>query len=202
MSRRTPGMPIPGTEKTVTAAEIAAELGLQPGSAPKDAKPRELTPNQARLKMSDRYVGEPPDDGRVEYVVSAGRDVLDLLGVDPASLPLGVEQELGAPQRRPERRHREGGAEAPPTPSPPPADDAAAKAKLAADFRAHAAKVAAIAEAAKGSGDADREARAAAEVAASRQVGEALKARGILESRRRTRQAERNRRHDGPAIRR
>ncbi len=67
-----------------------------------------------------------------------------------------------------------------PDPLPATADDAAAKAKLAADFRAHAAKVAAIAEAAKGSGDADREARAAAEVAASRQVGEALKARGIL----------------------
>ncbi len=61
MSRRTPGMPILGTEKTVTAAEIAAEAGTTAGQRPKDAKRRELTPNQARLKMSDRYVGEPPE---------------------------------------------------------------------------------------------------------------------------------------------
>lgn len=179
MSRRAPGQPIPGTEKTITAAEIAAELGLQPGSEPKEAKPRQLTPNQAAKLARDEYPGEGPDIGLEEITIPGGRDVAAALGVDLAALPVGVEQELGAPQPRPTRRAPD---DAPaPTPAPPsPADDAAAKAKLAADFRAHAKKVAEIAERAKASGDPDREAKAAAEVAASRQVGEALKAKGVL----------------------
>lgn len=100
MSRRKPGDPIPGTEGKVSAAAIGAALGMQPGSEPKEAKPQELTPNQARLKMDDKYVGEAPDDGRVEYVVKAGRDALDLLCVNPDDLPVGTEAKLGPPQAR------------------------------------------------------------------------------------------------------
>jgi uncharacterized protein (DUF4415 family) len=174
MSRITPGMPIPGTEKTISAADIAAELGLRPGSAPKEGADVPLTPEQARKLMSDEYPGETPDLGWETITISGGRDVMDVLGVNPATLPLGAEAELGAPQPRPERRPHGGGV--PPTPPL----DASTKAELAADFRAHAAKVAEVAASAKQSGDAAREAKAAAAVRASAEVGEALKARGVL----------------------
>lgn len=179
MSRLTPGMPIPGTEKTITAAEIAAGLGLKPGSGPREAKPRKLTPAQERLKMSGEWVGDGPDMGLEEFTVPAGRDVLDLLGIDPATLPVGVEAELGRPEPRPERRpDGEGFTEAHPTPPPPPAPlDASAADELRTAYRAHAAKVTAIAEAAKQSGDPAREARAAEEVRASAALGERLKAK-------------------------
>jgi hypothetical protein len=171
MSRRRPGDPIPGTEGTISGAQQAAALGLQPGSPKgKEAKPQKLTPAQARLKMSDKYVGEGPDIGLEEYTVSAGRDVLDLLGINAADLPLGVEQELGPPQLRPERR--------PDAPSPPPMPDGGASTeadKLRADYRAHVAKITAMAEAARG--DAAKEAAAAEQVRASAALGERLKAK-------------------------
>lgn len=173
MSRRKPGEPL-GPKQTISAASIAAALGLRPGSAPREAKPRALTPAQARLQMSGKYVGEPPEMGLEEFVVPAGRDVLDLLGVDPASLPVGVEAELGAPQPRPERRPDDGFTSSPSTPTPPPLDEEAA-AELRAQYRAHAAKITAIAEAARG--DAAKEAKAAEEVRASAALGERLKAK-------------------------
>jgi hypothetical protein len=178
MSRRRDGDPI-GPKKTITAAEQAAALGMQPGSAPKEGAAVALTPTQARKLMSDQWPGEAPDIGWETITVPAGRDVAAALGVDLATLPVGVEAELGPPQPRPERRPHVERESSSPT-SSPPADDAVARAKLASDFRAHAKKVAALAESAKQSGDAAREAKAAAEVAASRQVGEALRARGIL----------------------
>jgi hypothetical protein len=172
MSRRTPGMPIPGTERTISAAEQAAALGLQPGSAPKEGARVPLTPSQARKQMSDQYVGETPDIGWETITVPGGRDVLDALGVDPATLPLGVEQELGPPQPRPERRPDDEGVTTTDAPSPPTAAEAD---ELRAAYRQHAAKITEIAESAKQSGDAAREARAAEQVRASAALGERLK---------------------------
>lgn len=171
MSRLKPGMPIPGTEQTITAAEIAAELGLKPGSAPREAKPKQLTPAQARRKMSDKYVGESPDIGWEEITVPAGRDVAAALGVDLATLPVGVEAELGKPEPRPERRPESVTTAAD---TSPPLTEADAD-ELRAKYRAHAAKVKEIAEAARG--DAVKEARAAEEVRASAALGEALRAK-------------------------
>lgn len=148
MSRRTPGMPIPGTERTITAAEIAAALGLKPGRAPKEDGAPAMTPNQARKLMSDEWPDETPDIGWETHTIPAGRDVADALGVDLAKLPVGVEAELGPPQPRPERR-----PEAESSPPPRKAESNAAKtaaAEVRRKVRAHAEKVAARAVAAKG----------------------------------------------------
>jgi hypothetical protein len=95
VSRAKPGDPIPGTRRTITAAEVAAGLGLRPGSAPKEAKPTQLSPAQARRVMSGKDPGEPPDIGLEEFTVPAGRATADVWGVDLAKLPVGTEAELG-----------------------------------------------------------------------------------------------------------
>lgn len=173
-----------GPKRTVSARQIASLLGLK--DAPPPEPPIPDSPAAARLRSEGKAkeadaLMEAAKEHHAERVLPAGRDVMAALGVRPEELPVGVEQELGPPPPKP---HREDGWQpdgsydgAVNAPKP---DDAAAKAKLAADFRAHAKKVAALAESAKQSGDAEREAKAAAEVAASRQVGEALRARGIL----------------------
>lgn len=176
-----------GVKGVITADEQLAALGIDK-TAPK-AAPLPLTPAQARRRMNDEWPDDdlaPPDYER--SVVSDPAQVAQVLGARPEdfdTVPLG-----SAPEGQPIPRVNAPKIERRPvdtptaSPSPPPPsqsqDDAAAKARLAADFRAHAAKVAEMAESAKASGDADREAKAAAEVAASRQVGEQLKARGIL----------------------
>lgn len=172
----------PTGEKGVFTVEQQLEaLGFDK-AAPK-AAPLPPTPAQARRAMSDRWADDlaPPDYER--SVVSDPEAVAGALGARPEDFdaPLGSQPE-GMPIPQPAIRPKVEQKPYEPlrSSSPPPVADAAAKAKLAADFRAHAKKVAAIAESAKGSGDADREARAAAEVAASREVGEALKARGVL----------------------
>lgn len=178
-----------GVKGVITAEDQLAALGLDK-TAPKPA-PLPLTPAQARARMSDEWPAEdlaPPDYER--SVVSDPESVAQAMGARPEdfdAVPLGSAPE-GMPIPRPSIRPKiERKAAEPSTatasPSPPPPSsqgDAAARAQLAADFRAHAAKVSEMAEAAKASGDATREAKAAAEVAASRQVGEQLKARGIL----------------------
>ncbi len=174
MSRRRPGDPIPGTQRTITAAEQAAALGLRPGKAPKEGGAPALTPNQARRKMNDEYVGEASDIGWETITVPAGRDVMNALGVDPATLPVGVEAELGRPEPRPERRpDSEGVATTDAPPSQPLTDEAADE--LRAQYRAHVARVTELAEAARG--DAAKEAAAAEEVRASAAAGERLKAK-------------------------
>lgn len=183
---RRDGEPI-GPKRTVSARQIASLLGLK--DAPPPEPPIPDTPAAARLrsegnaKAADALM-EQAKEHHKEAIVPAGWAVAEMLAVRPEELPVGVEQELGP---RPKRPHRDDGwqpddsyAGAVNAPEPSPADVVAARAKLAATFREHAKKVAAIAESAKGSGDADREARAAAEVAASRQVGERLKSQGIL----------------------
>lgn len=173
MSRHTPGMPIPGTEQTITAAEQAAALGMQPGGGPQDCEAPALSPNQARKLMSDEYPGEGVDIGWQRITISGGRDVMDALGVDPATLPVGVEAELGAPQPRPERRLTDQDGT---VPAPPPAAEVRAEAEaLRAKYRAHAAEVAGRAEGARG--DAEKEARAAAEVREVAELGSRLKSK-------------------------
>lgn len=181
------GQPIPGTEGTITAAQQNAALGIDT-TAPKPAR-LPLTPEQARRQMAGEWIGEDLDPPDWEAsVVSDPTTVAKVLGLRPEDFdtaPLGSQPE-GQPiaqpdlrpkiEPRPERRPDDVSS----TPPPPSATDASAKAKLAADFRAHAAKVAELAESAKQSGDAAREAKAAAEVRASTEVGEALKARGVL----------------------
>jgi hypothetical protein len=171
VSRRRDGDPIPGTRYTITAAEQAAALGMKPGGAPKEAKPQKLTPAQARLAMSDKWVGEGPDIGLEVITIPGGRDVMDALGVDPATLPVGVEAEFGAPQPRPERPV-EGGAEPPARQAAPAASQDAAR-KLIRDWRTHAAKVTADAEAARGTGR-ERENAAAESVRKTREVGQRI----------------------------
>lgn len=172
-----------GKKGVFTAEQQAAALGLNK-SAPRPA-PLPPTPAQARRAMSDKWADdlEPPDFER-SIISGDPETVAAVLGARPDdfdAVPLGSAPE-GQPIPQPSVRPKvEQKPYEPLAPSPPPAaPDAATKAKLAADFRAHAGRVAEIAESAKASGDATREARAAQEVAASRQVGEALKARGIL----------------------
>lgn len=174
-----------GVKGVITADEQLAALGIDK-TAPK-AAPLPPTPAQARRAMSDQWADDltPPDYER--SVVSDPEQVAQVLGARPEdfdAVPLGSAPEgqpIPRPSIRPKIERRPVDTPTPsPSPPPPSPDDAAAKAALAADFRAHAAKVADMAERAKQSGDADREAKAAAEVAASRQVGEQLKARGIL----------------------
>lgn len=169
-----------GVKGVITKEQQLQALGIDKG-APKPA-PLPPTPAQERRRMSDLWADDltPPDYER--SVVSDPETVAAALGARPDDfdvVPLGSAPEgqpIPQPSIRPkvERKPYE-----PMGSAPEPPADAAARA-LAADFRAHAAKVAAIAESAKESGDAAREAKAAAEVAATRQVGEALKARGIL----------------------
>lgn len=182
MRAKRDGQPIPGTAGTITAEQQAAALGIDKAE-PKPA-PLPLTPAQAARKARGEWVGEdltPPDYER--SVVSDPATVANALGLRPEdfdSVPLGSAPE-GQPIPQPSIRPQVEQKPYEPLAAPPePVADAAAKAKLAADFRAHAKRVAQIAESAKASGDADREARAAAEVAASREVGEALKAKGVL----------------------
>lgn len=172
------GQPIPGSERVVPAADVAALLGLKDTPPPEPQQPD--SPRAARLRREGKAaeadaVMDALRDTHMTRIVPGGREVADVWGIDGLDLPAGVEQALG-PRKKPQRQDGwEPGRETRET-TPPPADAA----KLAADFRGHAAKVAAIAESAKGSGDTEREARAAAEVAASREVGERLKSAGIL----------------------
>lgn len=176
------GQPIPGTEGVVRAADVEAVLrpnGV--GGEPKPA-PLALTPKQARLKMSNQYVGDGPPDWEAS-VVDSPETVARVLGLRPddfdsgvpiGSMPEGVHYKPGARVKidpRPEPKRAT---------SPPAAGDDVTRAQLAIDFRAHAKKVAEVAASAKASGDAAREARAAAGVRASAEIGEALKAKGIL----------------------
>lgn len=170
MSRRRDGDPIPGTKQTITAAEQAAALGMKPGGAPKEAAPQKLTPTQARKLMSDEWPGEGPDIGLEVITIPGGRDVMEALGVDATTLPVGVEAEFGAPQPRPERRPVEGAAE-PAARQAAPAEGAALK--LIRDWRTHAAKVTADAEAARGTGR-EREKAAAESVRKTREVGQRI----------------------------
>jgi hypothetical protein len=181
MRAKRDGQPIPGTEGRITAAEQAAALGIDKAE-PKPA-PLPLTPAQQRRRMNNEWVEDdldPPDYER--SVVDDPYTIANVLGLRPEdfdSVPLGSAPE-GQPIPQPGIRpkvEREPYEPLQAAPSPP---DPQAKAKLAADFRAHAKKIAEIAESAKGSGDPDREAKAAAEVAASRQLGEQLRARGVL----------------------
>lgn len=169
MSRRTPGMPIPGTEQTITAAEQAAALGIQRGGGPQDCDAPALSPTQARKLMSDQYPGEGADIGWQKITIPGGRDVMDALCVDPATLPVGVEAELGAPQPRPERGSDSEGVSSP----EPKVLTAEAADELRQAYRAHAAKIKEMAASARG--DAEKEAKVAAEVRASAALGERLK---------------------------
>jgi hypothetical protein len=176
------GQPIPGTEGTLTAAQQADMLGLKETAV--KPRPLPLTPAQARLAQEDRWPDEslrPPD--YAAGTVSGAEAVAAAMGARPEDFdatPLGSMPEgmpIPQPGIRPKLKPRDEGATTTKTSTPL---DASAKAELAADFRAHAAKVAEVAASAKQSGDAAREAKAAAAVRASAEVGEALKARGVL----------------------
>jgi hypothetical protein len=185
MRSKRDGQPIPGTEGRISAAEQAAALGIDKAE-PKPA-PLPLTPAQERRRMNDEWVEDdltPPDERSVVDDPSTIAAALGLRPDDFDAVPLGsapegqpIPQPGIRPRIEPRPDRQSPGASKTVTTDPP---DPAVKAQLAADFRAHAAKVAELAESAKASGDPAREAKAAAQVAASRQVGEALKLRGVL----------------------
>jgi hypothetical protein len=119
--------------------------------------------------MSDEWPGEGPDIGLEVITIPGGRDVMEALGVDAATLPVGVEAELGAPQPRPGRGPVEAAAP-PPARQAAPAPSAAAARKLIQDLKTHIAKVTADAEAARGTGR-ERERAAAESVHKTHAVG-------------------------------
>ncbi len=179
MRAKRDGMPT-GVKGVITREQQEAALGIDK-AAPKPA-PLPPTPSQARLEMSDQWTTEdliPPDFER--NVIDDPSAIANALGLRPDDFdaPLGSMPEgmpIAQPSVRPKIEPRPETDTAKPAPAPSESD----KAELAAYFRAHAAKVAEVAASAKQSGDPAREAKAAASVAASREVGEALKARGIL----------------------
>lgn len=177
---RRDGEPI-GPKRTISAASVAEMLGLK--EAPPPEAPLPDSPAAARLrgegkaKQADALM-EAAKTTHIEQVVPAGWDVAALLGVRPEELPVGVEQELGP---RPKRPHRDDGWQpdgsytgAVNAPEPSAAERAKAE-KLRAQYRAHAADAASRAEASRG--DADAEARAAAEIREVAEIGSKLKAK-------------------------
>lgn len=180
------GQPI-GPKRTISAASVAELLGLKGAPAPEPPIPD--SPAAARLrsegneKAADALMEEAKATHK-ESVIPAGWGVAEALALKPEDLPVGVEQELGPRPKRPrgeEGWQGDGSYDAtvkpkPEAPSPSPGDAA----ELAREFRVHAKRVSELAESAKASGDPAREARAAEEVAASREVGERLKEAGVL----------------------
>lgn len=174
------GMPIPGTEGTITAAQQADMLGLK--ASPVKPADVPLTPAEARLIAEDRWPDEslrPPD--YAAGTVSGAEAVAAAMGVRPDDLdaaPLGSQPE-GMPIQQPAVRPN-----LQPRPEPSAPTRQPMTPELAAELRAHytalAAKVRGIAKTAKESGDAAREARAAAQVRATAELGEALKRKGVL----------------------
>lgn len=179
MRAKQDGQPI-GPKQTITAEEQRRRLGLdKPGPKPAELRP---TPAQARREMSGEWRGEdldPPDFER--SVVSDADAIANALGMRPEDFdtPLGSMPE-GVPVPLPAVRPNIEPREADEAPRPPREVDAATAAELRADYQAHAAKIREIAARAKASGDPVREANAAEEVRRSAEVGEALKARGVL----------------------
>ena len=152
MSAKRDGQPL-GPKQTITAEEQRRRLGIDRTAEPQPA-PLPLTPAQARRQMAGEWVGDdlaPPD--YEASVVSDPDAVAQVLGLRPDdfdSAPLGSQPEgmpIPQPGIRPKVEHEP--YEPLKAPPPSPADDAAAKAELAANFRAHAAKVAEIAASAK-----------------------------------------------------
>lgn len=176
------GMPIPGTEGTITAAQQADLLGLKESPV----KPAEvpLTPAEARLIAEDRWPDEslrPPD--YAAGTVCGADAVAAAMGVRPDDLdaaPLGSQPEgqpIQQPAVRPKLQPREPTAPTVPTRQPMTPELAA---ELRAQYTAYVAKVRDIANSAKESGDAARQARATREVRSAAELGEALKRKGVL----------------------
>lgn len=170
-----------GPKRTVGRRQVAELLGLK--DAPRPEPPMPDSPAAARLRQEGRAKAadelmDAAKENFVTHVISPGREAMAALGIKPEELPVGVEAGMGPPPPKPKREEGwqddgsyDGALNAPATPT-------AEAAEIAAQYHAHAAKIAAMAEDARG--DAAREAKAAAEVRASAQLGEALKARGIL----------------------
>ena len=181
MRAKRDGQPIPGTEGTITAEQQAAALGIDK-TEPKPA-PLRPTPAQARRAMSNEWIGEDLDPPDWEAsVIDDPSTIANALGLRPEdfdTIPLGSAPE-GMPIPQPGIRpkiepRRERAHEA--APPPDPAAVNAAADELRAQYRAHVRRVTAMAATAKASGDAEREARAAAEVRATAELGERLKAK-------------------------
>jgi hypothetical protein len=178
MRNKRDGQPIPGTRRTVQAADV--EAILRPTKEPKPA-PLPPTPAQARRAMSDKWADdlEPPDYER--SVVSDPDAIANALGLRPDDFdgaPLGSQPEgqpIVQPGIRPKIEPRPEQDTAPPAPSPPPTDAAKqqkAAADLIATWKAHAGRIAHAAIQAKGT---DREAAAVAELQKTRALGEQIK---------------------------
>lgn len=132
-----PGMPIPGSEKTISRSAIAAALGLPAGKPPEPMAPP-LSPAQQRAKEAGKPL--PPGDETYERItIAAGRDVLEVFGGEGAAadLPVGVEADLGPPQPKPQGRS-EGEAMNGPSPEESAAEVMRDAARQADEIRAYA----------------------------------------------------------------
>lgn len=169
-----------GDKGVITKEQQLAALGIDQ-NAPKPA-PLPLTPAQARRQMSGEWIGDdltPPDFER--SVVSDPETVAQAMGARPEdfdAVPLGSAPEgmpIPQPGIRPKIKPRPERATVTAEPSRPLTPEAADELRTA--YHRHRARVTAMAESAKQSGDTASEARAAAEVRASAEVGERLKAK-------------------------
>jgi hypothetical protein len=114
------GEHIPGTAGKMSAQTIRDMLGLKPAPKPVSTP---LSPAQARAKAEGKPI--PPSGVEFEQTtIPAGRDAIELLGIDPADLPVGSEAGL-APPRKPPRERADAGA----LNAPSPEESAAAKAE-------------------------------------------------------------------------
>ncbi len=158
MSAPRDGQPT-GAKGHIKAEDIAAALAAQDGGLRPGATA--LTPAQARRQAEDRWAGEelPPGYERGTAVVTDGRPVTHR----DESQPLDVWDRLDGTKQDSEPPSRQA------TPAP---SEAAARA-LIQDWKAHAAKVAADAEAARGTGR-ERENAAAEQVRKTREVGQRI----------------------------
>jgi hypothetical protein len=156
-------------KRTISPAAIAEALGLRA------KKPERVPDTPAAARLRAAIMEEAADEFKTFTTSEEERQ--HMFGVTP---PLAEGEFRKIEPRRPPPSRDEDEAAAPERPFTRTSRDAPTgeAAELAAQYHAHAAKIQKMAEEARG--DAAKEARVAAEVRASAEVGERLKARGIL----------------------
>jgi hypothetical protein len=171
-------------KRKVSAATIAAALGLRDGGEPKPDE--KLSPNQVRQRERGEKVTPTPEEARAEiHTLNPGREIADLWGLTGENMPLNAEADMAPPKPRPSAGWEGGVAERQPFTSGKDADAARATAaelareveQVRQDARASLQRTIRQVETAAESGDPEEKRRAAAEAERARSWGEKLKAR-------------------------